>query len=209
MNFLFSPDGIVVSFLTKIMNVFILGLIWLIFCIPIFTIGASTSAFYSVMFKVSEDNEGYLLKQFLKAFKRDFKQATIVFIINCAIFTLLYLDFFVCINFFKGTYQAVSFVIFFIILLLYFTVACYLFPVISKFENKTKNIFVNSTKLAFGNVIFSVNIVFLSILPVITLYLLRDNFILTTIFWAFIIYIFSVFLKSLLFIKIFKKYNLV
>ena len=45
-------DNVVVRALTKICDMMCLNVIWLICCIPIVTIGASTAALYSVMLKM-------------------------------------------------------------------------------------------------------------------------------------------------------------
>ncbi len=208
MNFLFSPDGIVLTVLNKALSVILLGIIWLIFCIPIVTIGASTTAFYSVLFKLSKGKEGYIFTQFFEAFKRDFKQSTIVFLINSFIFILLYLDLFVCLNFFNGTVQMISFAVLSIIAFIYYTMSCYLYPVISKFKNTNKHLFTNSFKLAFSNIIFSINIIFFSILHMITFYFLRNSFFITTLFYTFLVYVVCAYIKAVLFSNRFKKLSL-
>ncbi len=208
MNFLFSADGVVLSFLNKVLNILLLGILWLIFSLPIITIGASTTAFYSVLFKISKGSEGYISKQFFEAFRKDFKQSTVVFLINSVVFILLYLDFYICLNFFNSTIQIMSFVVFSIVTFIYYTLSCYLYPVQAKFSNSTKKLFSNCFKLAFSNIVFSINIIFFSILHILILYLLKDTFILTSLFYTFIVYVTSAFIKTLLFSNRFKKLSL-
>ena len=46
------------------------------FSLPIFTIGATTCAAFSVTLKMVDDEEGYVGKMFIKAFKENLKQAS-------------------------------------------------------------------------------------------------------------------------------------
>ena len=43
---------------------------------PIFTIGSTTCAAFSVTLKMVDDEEGYVGKMFIKAFKENLKQAS-------------------------------------------------------------------------------------------------------------------------------------
>ena len=62
-------DNVVTRALTKICDMICLNIVWLICCIPIVTIGASTAALYSVMLKMVKNEEGYIFRSFFKAFK--------------------------------------------------------------------------------------------------------------------------------------------
>ena len=65
----FGLDGKFFRGLTKAGDFLILGLITVIFCIPVITIGASlTAAFYAGM-KLVKDEENYVFKDFWKSFK--------------------------------------------------------------------------------------------------------------------------------------------
>ncbi|MBE6122003.1 MAG: DUF624 domain-containing protein [Erysipelotrichaceae bacterium] len=53
-----------------------LNLLWLICSLPVFTAGASTAALYSVMLKIADGKESTLTKAFFASFRRNFRQAT-------------------------------------------------------------------------------------------------------------------------------------
>lgn len=96
---LFKPDGIIYEIITKFVNMVVLSLCWLICSILIVTIGASTAALYSVSFKMLKDQESsHICRQFFKAFKSNFKQATLSWLIllpiGLVIAYLTYLYFF-------------------------------------------------------------------------------------------------------------------
>ena len=58
-----------------------LNLLWFICSIPVFTIGASTTALYTVTLKIADETESNITKQFFQAFKRNFVQATRLWLI--------------------------------------------------------------------------------------------------------------------------------
>lgn len=72
-----------------------LNLLWFVGCIPIVTIGASTAALYSVALKIAADEEGDVFLQFFRAFRSNFKQATIVWLILLAAGLLLGTDIYI------------------------------------------------------------------------------------------------------------------
>lgn len=78
---LFRADGPVYEVITKFTNMVLLSLCWLAFCLPIVTVGASTTALYAVCFKMLKNEEGHICRQFLSYFKSNFKQATLAWLI--------------------------------------------------------------------------------------------------------------------------------
>ncbi len=69
----------------RVIDLILLNFLWIIFSIPVITIGASTCAAYYVTLKLvdgKENPEGFALvdviKLFLKGFKQNFKQGTIL-----------------------------------------------------------------------------------------------------------------------------------
>ena len=71
----FDLDNVVWRTIDKIGKIFLLNLLWLICSLPVFTIGASTTALIYTSMKLS-DNEGYWHQNFFSSFKENFKQAT-------------------------------------------------------------------------------------------------------------------------------------
>ncbi len=69
----FSVDGALYRFMQSLTNVFIISILWLICCIPVFTFGPATIAAFSVTLKMADDREGYVGRQFIQAFKANFK----------------------------------------------------------------------------------------------------------------------------------------
>ena len=58
-----------------------LNLLWLICSIPVFTLGAATTALYDVSLKIVRDEETSITRQFFRSFRRNFRQSTVLWLI--------------------------------------------------------------------------------------------------------------------------------
>ena len=86
MRNMFNSDSSFSKIMNKIADWFILNILWIFCSIPIVTIGATTTALYSVNLKIINNEEGNLIKTFFKSFKENFKKSTII----CYIFLFTY-----------------------------------------------------------------------------------------------------------------------
>lgn len=73
------------SVLTKLTYSAYLNILWLISSLPIFTIGASTTALFYCTLKMAEDRDEGLTRMFFRAFRSNFKPATKLWLILLAL----------------------------------------------------------------------------------------------------------------------------
>lgn len=92
MSGLFHFDSPLLKKLALIGNLAFLNIIWLICCIPVFTIGAATVAMHTVMHQYIEETDDDVIRPFFKAFRQNFKQGTLVWLIFLPILVLLVID---------------------------------------------------------------------------------------------------------------------
>ena len=90
---LFSIDGPLYHFFSRLLDMIKLNFLWLLFSLPVLTIGASTAAAFSVTLKMVDEREGYIAKQFWGAFKANLKQGIPTGLLNLFFAYALYLDF--------------------------------------------------------------------------------------------------------------------
>ena len=69
-----------------------LNLLWAVCSIPIVTVGASTTALYYVTLKLARNEEGNVTAMFFRAFRENFRQATVLWLIVFAIGAFLGAD---------------------------------------------------------------------------------------------------------------------
>ncbi|MFQ7574757.1 MAG: YesL family protein [Lachnospira sp.] len=135
---MFSINGKFFKALTKAGDFLILGLIMVIFSLPIITIGASvTSAFYVGM-KLVRDEEGYVFKGFIKSFKMNFKQSLIIELIIALLGAILFTDIRICLMWSAKEGGIVSSLLLYTsigFMLVLIAVTMYVFPMLAKFSN--------------------------------------------------------------------------
>ena len=147
---LFSYDSRFTQVLMKLVYSSYLNILWFICSIPIFTIGASTTALYYTCLKIVRNEEGNVTKTFFKSFKENFRQATVIWLILFAIGSFLAFDFYVLYNLRLNT--AMPMAAFWTILLsiligaiiIYLIVLFMIFPLQASVINTTPNMFKNA-----------------------------------------------------------------
>jgi uncharacterized membrane protein YesL len=131
-------------------NVFVLNVLFVIFCIPVVTVGASLTALYSMTLKMVNKEEPSMVKGFIRAFKKNFKKATIAWAIVLAALVAIWGEMLYISNF-EGTMANVyMFVVAAECIVLALTVPL-VFPLIARFENTMWNTFQNAFLLSVSN----------------------------------------------------------
>ena len=138
------------KFMDALGNVFWLNICFLVASLPIFTIGASLTALYSMCMRLQEDKEETVTSGFISEFKRNFKQATVAFLILLVcVFVMLGELIFINTNW--GTVLSYFYTAFlFAEVLVFLFVVPFLFPMIARYDNKLSQIFKNSALISFG-----------------------------------------------------------
>ena len=88
-----NPENPILEVIRKISNLIILNIAFLLGCIPIITIGASISALYTVCFRVVRQEDPYIWKGFWQAFRANFRQSTLLWLICLPVIVVLAGDF--------------------------------------------------------------------------------------------------------------------
>lgn len=88
MKFL-NYDSPFINFTRNLVDYMILGLLWVLFCIPVFTSGAATTAALLTAEICLRKEEGKMLPTFWKWFKKEFKEATLLWLIHFPVTALM------------------------------------------------------------------------------------------------------------------------
>ena len=158
-------DNVVTRALSRICDFVILNILWLVCSIPIVTIGASTTALYSVMQKIVRNEEGYIARSSFKAFKQNFKQATIVWLLIAALGLILSVDLNMARSL-EGTIRIVFQVIFGFFSFWLFAIFLYVFPLLARYENSTKATLKNAVILSIAKLPFTFLMMVVVVVPV-------------------------------------------
>ena len=129
------------SVLTKLTYSAYLNILWLIGSLPIFTIGASTTALFYCTLKMAEDRDEGLTRMFFRAFRSNFKPATKLWLILLALGCFLGVDGFVLSRLWNtSAFWTILTALVIGAAVLYAIVLLYAFPLLARFENTTLGI---------------------------------------------------------------------
>ncbi|MCI7108331.1 MAG: YesL family protein [Lachnospiraceae bacterium] len=161
----FSWDNKFISALGKLVDCVWLSILWGICCLPVFTIGASTSALFYTVHKSIRGSRGYTTRNFFLAFKNNFKQATLSWLVLLVIEAVLAADAFITRQvLMTGNSWGAFFYFFLVMLALVIGWACYLFPYVARFENTVKESLKNAGLLEIRHLPWSLLLIVLALL---------------------------------------------
>lgn len=199
-NSLFNPNNMFFRFMSKISDLMILNFLWIICSMPIITMGAATTALYDTTLKLVDETEGYLFKNFFKAFKNNFKKATIIWIGILFIFLIMGVNLVFWIQFKSiAGYITVSIMVF--VALLFIFTEIYIFPILSSFNNTIKDTLKKAFILSLKYLPYSIAILLISSIVIGIIIV----FPFTVLFMIFVGFAFCAYINSYIFKIIFKK----
>src|SRR5574344_240433 len=131
---IFSTDSKLYKAIQWFGNIVVLNLCWLLFSLPIVTIGASTVAAFSMALKLIDGTEGYMFKGFVKEFGKNWKQGTVLWFITAVAIYALYLDAQILM---KTDDPSIPLIVISIVSFLFiFFALLYAYPLSARYENK-------------------------------------------------------------------------
>ena len=184
---LFNPDSRIMIFLSRVADLVILNILWLVCCIPVVTIGASTTAMYHVIRHWQKDSVSSIMRDFFQSFKEDFKQATPVYLILLIPTVEVVMNAMLIFN--PENSAAVPsylLVIWFISALILLFISSFVYPVMAFFADSIFKTLRNAMVLALANLPRTILISILNLLPVILLFVNLSFFLQSSIFWLLI-----------------------
>ncbi len=171
----FNYDGTLNRLLTKLMYIVSLNLLFLVCSVPIVTIGASAAAMYSVLMGYLREEEPEILKGFFRAFKDNFKKATLVWLLMLMVAVTLGSDFY-------ALYQSgfalggIIRILLNLILVLLFVLWVYIFPTIAYFDNTLKGYLTFSVGIAIAKLPATIWLVMIQTIPILGVLFLAQYF---------------------------------
>lgn len=203
---MFGIDGKFYEVVSKLVDLVILNILFLICCLPVVTIGASTTALYGVTKKMIKKNEGYIVRNFFGQFKKNFKQSTIMWFILFVAGFIPSIDLYIINYMSKGMVQTILKGFTLMAVLVVFFVFLYSMALQSTFENTVKNTIKNAFLMGLGHFPWTLLIVLVAISPFISLtvmgkYWSTELFVMMLIWFSG-----SAYINSYIFNYIFEKY---
>ena len=202
MNTLFEFDSPFMHLVNRFASLVVLNFLFLLTSIPIFTIGASLTALYDVVFRLDTSREGKVLSAYFLAFRKNFKQSTPVFLLIATIIIVS------CVNMvyfsgMEGTFGYLLFLICSAILVNSILVLSYVFPLISQFDNTFFNNLKNSLLLCIANLPRTLIIALINCFPWLLMLMHLYAFIQVGFIWFSLYFSAAAYFNSRLLMKVF------
>lgn len=176
-----TPDSKTMIFFGKLVDLVRINILWLLCCLPVFTIGASTTAMLTCLyaFKAGEPCGS---KVFFPAFRRFFGKATILWLLIAFFGAMLVLDYTIVAYLeFPGRMAVIGVIFFFGFALV--LVSGLIFPLLCQFPGKIKEMVVNAILLSLAHLPKMLLITAMNLLPVLLFLLLPQIFLLSGFVW--------------------------
>ena len=166
---IFEEGSPVQRFLNKMADLLILNIITMLMCLPIITAGASLTAMHYVLLKMVRGEEGYIVKSFFRSFKREFRQATVLWILYMALAALMASNLIMILQG-GGVYPLwlPSSILVVAVLELMFMI--YTFAMLSRFDNSIYQTLINAVTLTFSELPRSLEMAVITLVPLIAFF---------------------------------------
>ena len=135
MGGMFDVDSPVMNVLNKIMNLMILNLCFVAGCIPVVTAGAAMTALYSVNLKMVRNEEAYIFSSYWRAFKENFRQCTVCWLLLVCAGGILGADMWAVRNLPEGPGKFLGGTTL-VFLVIYCVLMLYIFPYMARFQDR-------------------------------------------------------------------------
>ena len=154
-----NPDNALMITMTQITDCIFLSLFWLVGCFPVVTAGVSTAALYDAVYHAFRKGEKHSWQRFFHAFRQNLKPGLlpgVIFLILAAVLVragILVWNQAVYGNLSWGVFAAAAF-----FLLVLLGLGSIVFPLLSRFETGTAQLFSNAFRLGFANLPLSLGL---------------------------------------------------
>ena len=163
MKFL-QQDTFLTKFLSRLIDLVTVSALWFLCSIPIITIGASTTAMYSVTLHLVFDDTSGIAQTFFSSFRRNFGRATVVFLAFAASGLFLAADLWSAVNW-DTPFRMV--LIFMILAACWFWMAAFThaFAGLAWYEGKPFDVVKKTFLMAMRNGVYTMFIIILNVIP--------------------------------------------
>lgn len=208
MDALFRINELIFTMLSKFFRFLLVTLLWMVCSIPLFTLGAATSALYDTARRIRQEDDTHLARKFFAAFRLNFRQGTALTLFYAVLLALLYFDLAVC---FRLPDSVASTLLAFVTLVALMTVILmqYSFALLAGYRNSIMQNLKNAFFLSFLKFGHSVLILLVTLLPFAALLLFTDFFLATLPVWPLVVTPAAVWLNSRLFSGAFSSLQMV
>lgn len=201
----FNLDSPLMQMLTRVGDLIILNALFLLCCIPLVTIGASSAALQKVTQNIVFDEDRSIAKDFFRAFRGNFRQATALWLMMVIFGAAMACNYLLISGFVAGTLATVFKSVLVVAIALVAVLAAYMFPLMVRYSNTLREHATNALILAVVKLPRTVGLVLLATMPWLILVISLETFVTTMVFWLTIGFGFTSFMSSTLLKRVFRE----
>lgn len=209
MKSIFSHEGVLFRFAERLGNLILLNLLYLLFCIPIVTIGPATAALHYVTLKYAANEEDRVWAPFIHSFRQNLKQGILVGLIATAVGVFLAFDLYWIYQMVNAgqAFDKVVLVLVSLACIVYLMMTAYIYPLLARYDNSLKQMFRTAIILAIRHLPATLCMAVISAAPIILLMYTPTTFMVSLTFYFFIGFAAIAFLHDKLIHRIFLQYT--
>jgi uncharacterized membrane protein YesL len=150
MDKFFDSNNPIMRFLSRLVDLAVLNIITLLYCVPVITAGGALTAMNYVLLHLVREDETYVISMFRKSFRENFKQGILEGLVVLAVAGVTAVDMW-------GFHRAESrmatlmMIVITIVAVFIFVTCIYMFALQSRYENKVSTTILNAVRLMVTN----------------------------------------------------------
>lgn len=162
------------SFFSRIFDLLLLNILFLLGCLPIVTVGVSCSALYYVTLRMVRQQEGSsIVRDFFCAYRQNLKQGIVLWLIVLLVLFVAVADIFVMGQLLEyDFFFQCMFGLLCLVSAVFLMASLYLFPLLAQFHNTVKGYIRSAISLSLRHFPYTLMFLLLTALPVLAAFLL-------------------------------------
>lgn len=181
MRSLFDPDSLFYKILLFLTDLVVLNVLFLLTCLPVFTIGPSLTALYTVAFRLGTSREGSVTRDYFRAFRANFRQG-----VGLGLLATVWVAAAALCLYWAAQQNGPVLVGFVSVVCLGVMTLGYVFPLLSRFDNTSFATLKNALLLCLGHLPRSLVVGAVNVLPVILLLTYPATFFELGLIWVLV-----------------------
>jgi len=203
---IFAPDSALMRFLTRIADLMILNVLFLVTSLAVVTIPASLTALCFVSLRIASDTDRTIVGDYVRSFRQNFRQSTLIGLLIAAVGAALAAWYVVVTQLVSdGILRFVLLAVWYVLVFLAAMWALYVFPYLAKFEGTTREVLRNARLMSFRHPLAPLTVIVLSVLAaVVTIFSPQATG--YGLLWLLIGFAAIAFLGALVYSRVFERY---
>ena len=145
MKWFFDMNNPVMRTLSMLADIVVLNLLTLVCSLPVITAGAALTALNDACIRLVRNEDGELARDYFRAFRSNFKNGTLLWLLFLAAAALIYFDYLAALTFVPQLRAGI-----FAVALIVLAISFYAFALLARYDNSLWKTLKNAAQLAVG-----------------------------------------------------------